>query len=590
MCGIVGYVGHQKSIKNLIEKLKLLEYRGYDSAGVYAQNNGKEILIKSVGNISSLEKSIKKYFIGEIMIAHTRWATHGKPSEKNCHPHFSNNKEWIIVHNGIIENYKQLKAKLIKQPAGETDTEVLCQFIEENNATDIDSFIDVFKEVQGSYAVAAINKNSNSLFLAKQKSPLYIAKTDNGFLCASDICCFEKDCAYFYELEDGQFAQVSKNKCVFFDTNKKILQKTPKNIEKTTMNGKNDKYSHFMLKEIYEQPQAIKDLVMRYKNKNYLHFITKNYLKDIDNILILGCGTAYHAALMGVRFIEEIANIKASAEISSEFIYKNPKFISEKSLVIIVSQSGETADSLKALEISKSLGAKTVAITNVEYSSIARKTDFLLPVCAGAEKAVASTKAYVCQLCIFYLLANKFNFIYNKKPDNSLFEIEKISNHLFDFNISEIDGLADIIKNKNDCIFIGKNLDYITATEASLKLKEVSYINSSSYPSGELKHGFLALVESGTPLFVFALESGINQKSLNAAAEAEARGAMKIIITNENLLEEKNAKIIKINEKNKYLSQIMSIIPMQYLAFKVSILKNINPDQPRNLAKSVTVE
>lgn len=590
MCGIVGYVGEKRGIKYLVEKLKLLEYRGYDSAGIYAKNNSKNILIKSVGNISQLERKITQEFYGEIMIAHTRWATHGKPSELNCHPHCSKNNEWTIVHNGIIENYKELSSRLKHKPAGETDTEVLCQYIEENNIKNINEFIDIFKLVQGSYAIAAINKNSNNLYLAKQKSPLYIAKTKGGYLCASDICCFEDDCEFYYEIEDEQFAKVSKQDCEFFDANKKILQKLPKNIEKISKKCQNNKFSHFMLKEIYEQPQALKDLTFRYKKENFLEKLEKKYLKNIDSILILGCGTAYHAALMGARFIEEIANIKATAEIASEFVYKQPKFINEKTLVVIVSQSGETADSLKALEISKSLGAIIIAITNVEYSSIARKSDFLLPVCAGKEKAVASTKAYVCQLCIFYLLAHKINNYFNNQNNDAISEIENISTHLFDFDKLAIEEIAGQIKDKNDCIFIGKNLDYITATEASLKLKEVSYINSSSYPSGELKHGFLALVESGTPLFVFALEHLTNQKTLNAASEAEARGAVKIIITNENLLEEKTAKIIKINEKNKYLSQIMAIIPMQYLAYNVSILKNLNPDQPRNLAKSVTVE
>ncbi len=590
MCGIVGYIGKNIKIKKIVEKLKLLEYRGYDSAGFFALNNQKELTLKSVGNISKLEEILPNNFDTKMAIAHTRWATHGKPSQENCHPHASKNKEWTIVHNGIIENYLNLKQNLKEEIESQTDTAVLSQYLEESNVTDINSFIDAFSVVEGSYAIAAINKNSDLLFLAKYKSPLYVAKIETGYVCASDPSCFVGDCDEFYSLEDGEFAVVSLNKVVFFNSDKKILQKSAKNIKNCMQNIEKLEHKHFMIKEIEEQSESIKRLVKTYKNNRLLEQFDEKLIKNIDKIVIIGCGTAYHASLMGARFFEEIANFKTSAEIASEFIYKKPIFISKKTLVIAVSQSGETADTLKALEIAKSYGAITAALTNVEYSTIASKAEIILPVCAGVEKAVASTKAYVCQLCVLYLLASHFDSVITKKQTVALNELEKVSDKILSFDRTTIDKIASEIKLSNDCIFIGKDIDYISAMEASLKLKEVSYINSSSYPSGELKHGFLALVEEGTPLFVFALNHEINQKSLNAAAEAEARGARKIIITNEDMQNEKSAKIIKINEKNRFLAQIMAIVPMQYLAYRVSVLKNINPDQPRNLAKSVTVE
>jgi len=590
MCGIVGYIGKNIKIKKIVEKLKLLEYRGYDSAGVFALNNQKELTLKSVGNISKLEEILPNNFDAKMAIAHTRWATHGKPSQENCHPHASKNKEWTIVHNGIIENYLNLKQNLKEEIESQTDTAVLSQYLEEKQVTDINSFIDAFSAVEGSYAIAAINKNSEVLYLAKYKSPLYIAKIETGYICASDPSCFAGDCDEFYALEDGEFAAVSQNEIVFFNKDKKILQKYTKNTKNCVQNTEKISHKHFMLKEIEEQSEAIKRLVETYSHNGLLEKFDEKLIKNIDKIVILGCGTAYHASLMGVRFFEEIANFKASAEIASEFIYKRPLFINEKTLVIAVSQSGETADTLKALEIAKSYGAITVALTNVEYSTIVSKAKIVLPVCAGVEKAVASTKAYVCQLCLLYLLANHFYSIITKNISPALNELDKISNTILSFDKTMIDKIASEIKTRNDCIFIGKDVDCVSAMEASLKLKEVTYINSSSYPSGELKHGFLALVEENTPLFVFALNGETNQKTLNAAAEAEARGAIKIIITKEELQNKKSAKIIKIKEKNKFLAQMLAIVPMQYLAYKVSVLKNINPDQPRNLAKSVTVE
>lgn len=590
MCGIVGYIGKTTKLKAIVEKLKKLEYRGYDSAGVFAANKNKEITLRSVGNIAKLEEILPSLFDTNISIAHTRWATHGKPRQDNCHPHVSKNGNWKVVHNGIIENYQKLKEQLTVKPDSECDTAVLTQFLEEKGASEIKSFIDCFENIEGSYAIAAIKDGEDKLYLAKNRSPLYVAKTALGWVVASDPICFSNETNKYYSLNDGEFAEIGGNGVVFYDNNKKILQKSTKNTKKIENNEKRANFKHYMLKEIFEQKEAIETLLKFYKKPKVFAKINKEFVRNINKILLLGCGTAYHAAMAGARYFEEIAHIPASAEIASEFVYKSPVFIDEKTLVIAVSQSGETADTIKAVSLAKEVGAKAIALTNVEYSTIVSKSDFVLPVCAGPEIAVASTKAFVCQLCVLYVFAC---YLANKKKlktNNCFEELEYLSNNILNFDKNQIDSIAEEIKNRDDCIFIGKNIDYIIATEASLKLKEVSYINSMSYPAGELKHGFLAMVSEGTPLFVFATQENINKKSYNAASEAGSRGAVQIIVTNEEIIEEKNAKIIKIMCKNKYLAPIMAIVPMQYLAYKVSISKNINPDQPRNLAKSVTVE
>jgi len=587
MCGIVGYIGSGRHVSKIVEKLKKLEYRGYDSAGIFFKNQLKNSIIKSVGNIDKLKEKISNEFKTSLSIAHTRWATHGEPNIENCHPQISHNGKWIIVHNGIIENYIQLKSELSSQPKSQTDTAVISQLLEEKNVNQIDEFIDCFKNIEGSYAILACNSLKDRIFVAKNKSPLYIAKVSDGFVCASDPICFSDETDKYFSLEDGEFAEISVDYLYIFNKSKKILQKCAKNIEKISNINYDNKYQHFMLKEIEEQSEVVKNLVKMYKSNIIIHKLNNFDLKNIDYIKIIGCGTAYHSGLLGARYFEKICNIKSDAEIASEFLYKQPKFINEKTLVIAISQSGETADTLKALELARKYKAKTLALTNVEYSTIVSKSDEYLPICAGPEKAVASTKAYTCQLCVLYLLANYL--VGELKYLKALNDINKLSKLMLNFDKEQIENIALKIKDKNSCIFIGKDFDCVTAAEASLKLTEVAYINCSYYPSGELKHGYLALVEKGTPIFVFATQSKINQKTFNSAKEAESRGAMQFIISNEKNLQ-KSANIIKINCNNVFLLPILSIIPMQYLAYRVSVLKNINPDQPRNLAKSVTVE
>lgn len=589
MCGIVGYLGEEKSGNFVVEKLKKLEYRGYDSAGIASVQKNETTIYKSLGNISNLTRKIPNNYTVKCAIAHTRWATHGKPSETNSHPHSSFSKVWTIVHNGIIENYNQLKQTLKYPCKSDTDTEVVAELLEENKASNIDEFIDTFKLIEGSYAIVAINSNQEEkIYFAKNRSPLYIASNDKDILIASDPICFESFSKTYYTLNDLEYGYATKGKIVFFDKNKNKIKKAKTTIDDCFEKSGKEGYPHFMLKEILEQPLALTRQIKFYKEKNILDNFDEKFISKFDNIQLVGCGTAYHVALMGAKFIQKMLNIRASAEIASEFIYNEPIFANKKTLFIFVSQSGETADTINALNIAKRLGATSIALTNVLYSTLAKSADFVLPVCAGPEIAVASTKAYVCQLSALYMFSKN---IYSKIKKEGAFifeDINSVAKKILNFDKMQIQKIATKIKDKINPIFIGKDLDSITAKEASLKLKEVAYINSTDYPSGELKHGFLALVEKGTPLFVFATQKKTNLKTINASNEAVARGAYQITITNDASIE--GDEIIFVDEQNEYLASILAIAPLQYLAYEVSIQKGINPDQPRNLAKSVTVE
>lgn len=587
MCGIVGYIGKRKSTKFLIAKLKKLEYRGYDSAGLCNLNNNKFTVFKSVGKIVNLEKKVD-IDLCECAILHTRWATNGKVSENNCHPHLSNKKVWAIVHNGIIENCAYLKSKLSVLPDSDTDTAIIAQSLEESNVQTIDDFIDYFKNVQGGFAIVAINSNfDKTLFLAKRKNPLYVAMdAENNFLVASDPICFNDFSKYYFSLEDDEFAIIKDEKIIFYDNQHCVIQKNETFIDSIFENINKNQYSTFMEKEIIEEELVLKNQVFMYKSQNILDSFDKNFLNNFENIKLIGCGTAYHACLVGAKYFQKILHISAAAKIASEFCYENPNFINSKTLVILISQSGETADTLKALEIAKRKNAYTLAFSNVMYSSLSKKADKTLPICAGAEIAVASTKAYVCQLSALYLFVNYFNK--TSEIDVYFDEIIKISNKILQFDKINISHIAQKIYKSQKCFFIGKDLDFISARESALKINETTYIMSNSYPSGELKHGYLALIEDKTPLFVFATQKELNVKTLNSAEEAHSRGAERIVVTNCEDIDFEYK--IFIDENNELLIPILAITPIQYLACEISKLKSIDPDQPRHLAKSVTVE
>lgn len=587
MCGIVGYVGKEKQTKSLIKILQKLEYRGYDSAGFASLKNSKFEVLKKCGNINNLFESVAKKNVSTCFISHTRWATHGKATKQNAHPHFSKNEQFAVVHNGIIENYEMLKSEYNLTLKSDTDTEVIAQILEKFNAQTIFDFIDTFKIVKGSYAILALSKNKQStMFLAKQKSPLYVAQNENGdTLVASDPICFVDFAKNYYSFNDDEFAEINGNKITFYNSQKNEIKKPSLMLDDFFETSNKGKFEHFMLKEIYEEKEALLRQVKTYEEQEVLKKFDKNFISNFNEIKFIGCGTAYHAGLMGAKFVEKILNKKSSTEIASEFIYQKPNFISKETLYVFVSQSGETADTLLAHEMVKSKGTTTIALTNVLYSSLAKKSDFVLPILAGVEIAVASTKAYVCMLSSIYLFCK---FMQGKKEYKYATQKLKIlADKITKFDTSKLDKIAETLTQKNEAVFIGKGMDYITALEGSLKLKEITYINANAYPAGELKHGFLALIEKGTPLFVFMLEKDLTIKTKSSMKEAESRGAKSIVFTNQKAGFETE---VEIQESDEIVLQIAAIVPMQYLAYKVSVLKGINPDQPRNLAKSVTVE
>ncbi|MBR3885862.1 MAG: glutamine--fructose-6-phosphate transaminase (isomerizing) [Clostridia bacterium] len=587
MCGIVGYLGKKKNSKKIIGKLQNLEYRGYDSAGIAVLKDDELVCYKQVGCISELEKEVPDNLETTCAIAHTRWATHGKSTVVNAHPHSSNGGLWTLVHNGIVENYLEIKQTLKNKIESETDSAVVAQLLEEKNVNSIEEFMETFSSLVGSYSIVAINKNKpNELFLAKNKSPLYVAENEGDYLVASDPICFVGVSKEYYEFYDNDFAHIDLNGIKFYANGKEIKKQKAK-LDDSFESFSNAGFEHFMLKEICEEPEALNRQVKFFKEHQVLEKFPKDFMSKFNEVVFVGCGTAYHAALFGANYFRKQLNIKASAEIASEFIYSKPIFADEKMLFVLVSQSGETADTLMAAKIAKEGGATTLALTNVLYSSLAKRTDYIIPVCAGPEIAVASTKAYTCQLSALYMFASHLKNYAGGNVDYFA-DILRVAEKALTFDMKKVERIAEEIKDETKPIFIGKDLDYITAMEASLKLKEVSYINSTNYSSGELKHGFLALVEEGTPLFVFCSQSDICGKSLNASHEAISRGARQYLVT--NIKQENEDDVIFIDEENELIASILMIIPMQYLAYKVSISKGINPDKPRNLAKSVTVE
>ncbi len=595
MCGIAGYIGTNVE-KTLIDNLKMLEYRGYDSAGIATLNNNLIKVVKSSGKIANLEKKLvykQDYTCG---IAHTRWATHGKPNKTNAHPHSSNNNTWAIVHNGIIENYNQIKTELESMGfkfKSQTDTEVVCNLLQFNKDTSpIKTLIKTAKMLNGSFALACLNKNyKNTLFLAKNKSPIFVAKNKECVYVSSDIVCFKNKVDEFYELNDNEFCEVTSNKIVFYNINGKIIKKNTKKLSNLDNYYTKDNFNHFMIKEIFETPVVLKNLVINYKKNNYFKLFNKNYISKFNKVVLIGCGSAYHAAQIGAKFLQENARIDASAHIASEYRYSNP-LINKKTLCILVSQSGETADTLGVCSIANKNKATTIALTNVPYSSLARNCKSVLPVCAGTEIAVASTKAYTAQISVLYMLSMHLKNELWGENNNYFDDISQISNNL-NLSFEEFFDLTKSIKNAKNVFFIGRSYDYITAQEASLKLKEITYIFSSEHASGELKHGFLALIDKSSYLFAIATQKNLLDKTLNGAFESQARGAKVIFVTQFDLppeISNKFYKVIKLQTFKEELMPISSIVPFQQFAYFTSINKGINPDQPRNLAKSVTVE
>ena len=606
MCGIVGYIGRGNTKKIILQGLKTLEYRGYDSSGIALISKGNIVVEKKAGRIEKLEESIAgKDYPSDIGIGHTRWATHGVPSDKNSHPHYSMDKSVAVVHNGIIENYQNLRKELVGKGfifSSDTDTEVISQLIQDMYNGDIlDTVEKVIKRLEGSYAIGVIHKDHpNELICAREHSPLVIGIGNGENFIASDVSALLKYTKDVYYLEDGDIATLKIGSVEIFDRNKKPVSREKKHIEWSLEQATKCGYPHFMLKEIFEQPQVIKETFeKRVHNKkiDFSDILTYEEIKNINKIYIVACGTAYHAGLQGQFAFQKIAKLEVFTDVASEFRYSNP-FIDEKTMVIFVSQSGETSDTLAALKEAKTKKALTVAITNVVGSTISREAHKVIYTMAGPEIAVASTKAYTTQITIFYLfslyIGKLKGVISDEKYQEYLSDIENIPEKVQKVinNHEKIKFIAEYLKDKTNGFFIGRGLDYKIALEASLKMKEVSYIHTEAFASGELKHGTIALIESGTPVIVIATQKNLLDKSISNIKEVKARGAYIITVgfENDESLKEVSDSFISLPLCDDLFSGFLSIIPLQLLAYYTSSLKGIDVDKPRNLAKSVTVE
>ena len=614
MCGIVGYIGNKKAKEILINGLLCLEYRGYDSAGMATLEKDKIVVAKEKGRVINLETlPVVSSLEGTIGIAHTRWATHGKPSKENAHPHMDNSNTFAVVHNGIIENYADLRKFLTDNGysfISQTDTEVVPNLIHhyfstDKSANDVNKFLRAVKnavsDLKGSYALEIITPlYPDMVIVVRKDSPLVIGKGDGENFIASDIPAVLRYTKNFYLLDDNEFAVIYKDKINFYDGNLTIHNKEIKNIEWDASSSEKDGYEDYMLKEIYEQPTAIRETIgSRFKIGECCSFddinISKDYLQSLNKVFIVACGTAMHAGLVGKNVIEKLCRIPVEVDIASEFRYRNP-IIDEKTLCIFVSQSGETADTLAALRLSKSKGAKTLAISNVIGSSITRDADYTIYTHAGPEIAVASTKAYTSQVCLLAILGMYFAEVLESCSKD---EIEKLKADILDLpakieavleNSEKIKEFANKVYTEKDMFFLGRSNDYNVALEGSLKLKEISYIHSEAYAAGELKHGPIALIENGVTVIGIITNKDLIEKSISNIQEVITRGARTLIITNQVLPNHNFNYVINIPETNELLSPILSIIPLQLLSYYISKSKGLDVDKPRNLAKSVTVE
>ena len=612
MCGIVGYIGTQKASPILINGLMRLEYRGYDSAGISTvEKDGLSIMkdkgrVKNLYNLNGIDS-----LMGTIGIAHTRWATHGKPSKENSHPHMDNSKSFSVVHNGIIENYNELKTFLINHGYtfySQTDTEVIPNLVHYyynmDKNTGILKFLSAVQhaclDLKGSYAIEIISKyNPDNMIVVRKDSPLVIGKGDNENYISSDIPAILSFTRHFYLLNDLEFSVLSRDHIDFYNKDIKPIKKKTKTIEWNASSAEKDGYEDFMLKEIYEQPNAIRETIgAKLSESSKCEFeelnFSKDYLSSLNKIYIVACGTAMHAGLAGKNAIEKLCHIPTEVDIASEFRYREP-LVNERTLCIFISQSGETADTIAALKLCKEKGAKTLAISNVIGSSITREADYSIYTHAGPEIAVASTKAYTSQVILMVILSIYFaelleiNHIEISSLKKDIMELPK--------KIEETLKLSENIKSfskkvylEKDIFFLGRGIDETVAKEGSLKLKEISYIHSESYAAGELKHGPIALIENGITVVSIMTDKNLVEKTVSNIQEVITRGAKTLVVTNQNIDESMFDMTIKIPETNTFISPILSIIPLQLFSYYISKEKGLDVDKPRNLAKSVTVE
>lgn len=594
MCGIIGYTGDKDCYKTLVKGLKSLEYRGYDSCGIAVLNKGKIETEKKEGRVKLLDE---EELCGKTGIGHTRWATHGKPSVKNAHPHLTPDGKYTVVHNGIIENAQTLKNELIKlgyKFQSETDTEVICGLLWKfSKDKPLEAISKTVKLLDGSFAIAILCENNEKLFCAKKKSPLIIGKGSNENLIASDINALFGICDSSYRMEDGEIAEISKDEITLydFDLNKKNAEFISVATSKSTSDK--DGFDHYMLKEIYEQPQIFKEILKKRKFGKDIFMPEIDKIKNgkINKVIFCGCGSAYHVGIVGKYLIEEMCNISCEAVIASEFRYKK-NVIDEETLFIAISQSGETADTLESLLLAKQEKAKTLGIVNVENSAIAKESDTVIYTEAGTETAVATTKAYTAQLLYTILIALKLyekNDDYYKNAVECLEQIPQTAKRILE-NTDKIKSVAKRLSSANDMYFIGRNLDYAAATEAALKLKEISYIHCEAFPAGELKHGTISLIEHGTPVFAVNCRKDVFAKTLSNAIETKSRGAIIFELRTKSNCERESDNIIEIDNIFEPYLPCVQAVALQLVAYYCALEKGCDIDKPRNLAKSVTVE
>ena len=599
MCGIVGYIGSQNAQDFVIDGLEKLEYRGYDSAGI-AVNTGKSKfdIVKKVGRLKNLENALKENPLkGNIGIGHTRWATHGKPSDVNSHPHFNKDKTLVVVHNGIIENYLELKKDLISKGyefISETDTEVVAHLLDSLYEGDLlEAVKKMLKIIKGAYALGMMSiSEPDRIIAARKESPLIVGLGKGENFIASDIPAILKYTRDIYLIENNEIVEIKKDSVKIMDTEGNEVKRDVTHVEWDLEAASKGGYEYFMEKEIYEQPKVLMEtLNSRIDENKKINFedagLTKEYLEGVSNVYIVACGTAYHAGLVGKYIIEKKTRIKVDVELASEFRYRNP-VIDENTLIIVLSQSGETLDTLEAMKEGKRKGAKVVAITNVVGSSIAREADHVIYTWAGPEIAVASTKAYSTQMMILYLLAIDMAYKFNKiTKEQYEHDIDSL------YNLKEkVEKVAAKILNQQSIFYLGRGLDYMIAVEGALKSKEISYIHSEAFASGELKHGTIALIDEGVPVVINVTQSDLFDKSVSNIKEVVARGAYVIAVAKEGntLVEEVADEVFYIPAVEDEYTGFLSIIIHQLLAYYLSKLKGNDVDKPRNLAKSVTVE
>ena len=609
MCGIVGYLGSRQATEVLVEGLSKLEYRGYDSAGV-AVNTGNELKIRKFkGRLAILAEDLQVNQIdGGLGIGHTRWATHGEPSDVNSHPHYNMDKTIAVVHNGIIENYMEIKEELQAEGVvflSQTDTEVVAHLVDkyyEGNL--LDAVYKATERLRGAYALGVISSdNAKELVAVRKDSPLIVGLGDGENFVASDIPAILKYTRKVYFLENGEFVHITGDKLEVLDENKNIVEKEVNEITWDVEAASKGGYDHFMIKEIYEQPNGVKETLVRRLNTNgeiQLDDIkmSKEDLDKINKVYIVACGTAYHAGLVGKYAIEKFAKIPVITDIASEFRYRDP-FIDENTLLILVSQSGETADTLASLRYAKEKGARIMSVTNVVGSSIARESHDVFYTWAGPEVSVASTKAYTTQLVSFYMIALDFAIkkgTITKEFYNDIIEKlkempQKVEQALKQEQYIKED-VAKTMKDSTSAFYLGRGLDYNLAMEGALKIKEISYIHAEAFAAGELKHGTIALIEPGTPVIAIATQEELFEKMVSNMAEVRARGAYVIAIAQEKNKEVEKAadKVIYIPNVDDVLSSILTVLPLQLLSYYVASERGCDIDKPRNLAKSVTVE